>query len=81
MYHLHRSGNLSDRREERNEHQIVPGRTGSAPDFDPGLDWLNTDGPLSLKDLRGKIVILDFWTYCLLNQLHARISTVAEAGT
>ena len=38
--------------------------TVSAPDFDPGLDWLNTDGPLSLKDLRGKIVILDFWTYC-----------------
>ena len=38
--------------------------TVSAPDFPPGLDWLNTDGPLSLKDLRGKIVVLDFWTYC-----------------
>ena len=36
----------------------------SAPDFPPGLDWLNTDRPLSLQDLRGKIVILDFWTYC-----------------
>ncbi|MCL4535932.1 MAG: hypothetical protein M1370_12330 [Bacteroidetes bacterium] len=32
-------------------------------DFPPGLDWLNTDRPLSLADLRGKIVILDFWTY------------------
>ena len=35
-----------------------------APDFPPGLDWLNTDRPISLEDLRGKIVILDFWTYC-----------------
>ena len=35
----------------------------SAPDFPTGLDWLNTDRPLSLQDLRGKIVILDFWTY------------------
>ncbi len=34
-----------------------------APDFRPGLDWINTAGPLSLADLRGKIVILDFWTY------------------
>ncbi len=38
--------------------------TIDAPDFPPGLDWLNTDTPVSLKDLRGKIVILDFWTYC-----------------
>ena len=35
-----------------------------APDFPAGMDWLNTDRPLSLEDLRGKIVILDFWTYC-----------------
>lgn len=35
----------------------------NAPDFPPGLDWLNTDRPISLKDLRGKVVILDFWTY------------------
>lgn len=38
--------------------------TVNAPDFPPGLDWLNTDKPISLKDLRGKVVILDFWTYC-----------------
>ena len=35
-----------------------------APDFPVGLDWLNTDRPLTLQDTRGKIVILDFWTYC-----------------
>ncbi len=35
-----------------------------APDFPSGLDWINVDAPLSLKDLRGKLVVLDFWTYC-----------------
>lgn len=34
-----------------------------APDFQPGLDWINTSGPLQLSDLRGRIVLLDFWTY------------------
>ncbi len=38
--------------------------TVSAPDFPDGLDWLNTERPISLADLKGKIVILDFWTYC-----------------
>jgi len=35
----------------------------NAPDFPPGLEWVNTAGPVSLRDLRGKIVILEFWTY------------------
>jgi hypothetical protein len=35
-----------------------------APDFPPGLEWLNTDHPVSLQELRGRIVLLDFWTYC-----------------
>jgi len=35
-----------------------------APDFPPGLEWLNTPRPLSLADLRGKVVLLDFWTSC-----------------
>ncbi len=43
----------------------------NAPDFPPGLDWLNTDRPLSLKDLRGKVVLLDFWTSCCINCQHA----------
>ena len=37
--------------------------TVRAPDFPPGLDWFNTP-PLTMADLRGKLVILDFWTYC-----------------
>ena len=34
-----------------------------APDFPQGLEWLNTPRPLSLKDLRGKVVLLEFWTH------------------
>ena len=40
-----------------------PGKV-NAPDFPAGLDWLNVDRPLKIADLRGKLVILDFWTYC-----------------
>ncbi len=35
-----------------------------------GRGWLNTDGPLSLTDLRGRFVLLDFWTFCCVNCLH-----------
>src|SRR6266511_3466142 len=36
-----------------------------------GRAWLNTGGrPLHLADLRGKIVLLDFWTFCCVNCLH-----------
>ena len=36
----------------------------NAPDFPEGLEWLNTERSLSLAELRGKVVVLDFWTYC-----------------
>lgn len=34
-----------------------------APDFPAGLDWLGVRTPLSLESLRGRFVLLDFWTY------------------
>ncbi|KAM9774353.1 NHL repeat-containing protein 2 isoform X1 [Syngnathus typhle] len=41
------------------------------PDFDTGLEWLNTEGPLSFsKELAGKLVLLDFFTYCCINCMH-----------
>ena len=41
-----------------------------APEFPEGLDWLNVDEPLDLASLRGKIVLLDFWTYGCINCIH-----------
>ncbi|HWG99841.1 MAG TPA: NHL domain-containing thioredoxin family protein [Pilimelia sp.] len=36
-----------------------------------GRGWLNTGGrPLRLAELRGRIVLLDFWTFCCVNCLH-----------
>lgn len=46
-----------------------PGRF-PAPSLDGGTEWLNCAGPISLKDVRGKIVLLDFWTYCCINCMH-----------
>ena len=35
-----------------------------------GLEWFNVPAPLSLAALRGKLVILDFWTFCCVNCMH-----------
>ena len=41
---------------------------GTLPDLGPAPEltnqvWLNTTGPLRLEDLRGKVVLLDMWTF------------------
>ena len=41
-----------------------------APDISGGTDWLNIAKPLSLPDLKGRIVLLDFWTLCCINCIH-----------
>jgi len=41
-----------------------------APEFPDGADWLNVERPLQMSDLRGKVVLLDFWTYCCINCMH-----------
>jgi thiol-disulfide isomerase/thioredoxin len=45
-------------------------RRAKAPDLSGGTGWLNTAGPLELEKLRGKFVLLDFWTYCCINCMH-----------
>ncbi|HTT26872.1 MAG TPA: redoxin domain-containing protein [Solirubrobacteraceae bacterium] len=44
---------------------------GTAPDFTGTEDWFNTPGdrPLSLAQLRGHVVLIDFWTYTCINCL------------
>ena len=37
----------------------------------PGADWFNVAAPLSFeRQLRRKIVVLDFFTYCCINCMH-----------
>lgn len=42
-----------------------------APEFPKDAEWLNTLSPLTLEGLRGRFVILDFWTFCCINCMHA----------
>ena len=48
---------------------VQQGARVRAPEF-PAGSWFNTAEPLSLKALRGKLVLLDFWTFCCANCLH-----------
>jgi thiol-disulfide isomerase/thioredoxin len=50
--------------------RIFSQRKLRAPSLDGGVGWINTAGPVDLKDLHGKFVLLDFWTYCCINCMH-----------
>ncbi|HYX30076.1 MAG TPA: thioredoxin-like domain-containing protein [Pyrinomonadaceae bacterium] len=41
-----------------------------APELTGARGWLNTDRPLTLSALKGKVVLLDFWTYGCINCMH-----------
>jgi cytochrome c biogenesis protein CcdA/thiol-disulfide isomerase/thioredoxin len=53
------------RRPEHSQLRVL----GKAPDFTGNQRWFNTPGgrPLSLRQLRGKVVLVDFWTYTCIN--------------
>lgn len=44
---------------------------GTAPEFVDNQRWFNTPGgrPLTLRSLRGRVVLIDFWTYTCINCL------------
>src|SRR6185436_20084242 len=41
-----------------------------APELTGGKSWLNVEQPLSLAALKGKVVLIDFWTYGCINCIH-----------
>ncbi|MFO0065108.1 MAG: hypothetical protein ACK523_04025, partial [Pirellulaceae bacterium] len=41
-----------------------PPAAPSALEFPESAEWINTRKPLKIEQLRGKFVLLDFWTYC-----------------
>ncbi|MDI9314342.1 MAG: cytochrome c biogenesis protein/redoxin [Hydrotalea sp.] len=42
----------------------------TAPDFVGIQQWLNVDKPWAMGDLRGKVVVINFWTYSCINCQH-----------
>ncbi|MBI2641213.1 cytochrome c biogenesis protein DipZ, partial [Candidatus Roizmanbacteria bacterium] len=40
---------------------------GKAPEFVGIERWLNVDKPLTIQELRGKVILIDFWTYTCIN--------------
>jgi thiol-disulfide isomerase/thioredoxin len=63
-------GNPAGAAEDKGDNGDKKTNLRPAPELTGGAGWLNTAGPLRLKDLRGKIVLLDFWTYCCINCIH-----------
>ena len=57
----------AQRTQKKNEFTI---NAPTAPEVNSKYGWLNTDRSYSLKDLRGKIVLLDFWTLGCINCQH-----------
>jgi len=46
------------------------GKDMRAVEFPAQTRWLNTEDKITLASLRGRVVVLDFWTYCCINCLH-----------
>ncbi len=49
---------------------LQPPAAPSALEFPESAEWINTRKPLKIEQLRGKFVLLDFWTYCCINCMH-----------
>jgi thiol-disulfide isomerase/thioredoxin len=53
-------------------HFPKPEAAGRAPELSSGDAWLNVDRALTLRgDLKGRVVLLDFWTYRCIDCMHA----------
>lgn len=58
----------SNGQDTNNPIQVVGEDGEAAPEFTGVTKWLNTnDKPLTLQELKGKVVLIDFWTYTCIN--------------
>ena len=53
-----------------NENTMTLGDEGSMPEFVTGHEWINSP-PITRASLKGKVVLVDFWTFECINCLHA----------
>ncbi len=60
---------LEDRLRANSHVKFASFLQGEGPSLSGGVGWINS-GPISLAELRGKIVLLDFWTFCCINCHH-----------
>src|SRR5689334_1823070 len=59
-----------DATEEPSGPSFIANPAYAAPAFPTGVDWLNIGAPLTIEQLKGKVVLLDFWTYGCINCMH-----------
>jgi thiol-disulfide isomerase/thioredoxin len=70
-FHLARSWVQAPSDDLRIRANVIPVsyKQGAGLSFKGAVDWINS-GPISMTELRGKIVLLDFWTFCCINCHH-----------
>jgi hypothetical protein len=56
-----RRGNLAA--EDEVETKIRDNSRPEAPELNGATGWINVEKPLTMADLKGKVVLLDFWTF------------------
>ena len=62
------SATAKDKLSSLNGTQAVTSKYQQAPEFQGNSDWINS-APLTMRGLRGKVVLVDFWTYSCINCL------------
>lgn len=63
---LEQNLNIADFSQNKKTENIQLSDYGQAPEFAGITKWLNSD-PLTMQQLRGKVVLIDFWTYSCIN--------------
>ncbi len=54
---------------QKSDNSLVAQDYGLAPEFN-NKTWLNTDKPMKIADQRGKVVLIEFWTFECINCQH-----------